>query len=149
MQPVARYPSDDGALQRTVCRAVKIVNQTLHELCGEQHPDQTFIGRSAHGFDFLGYHLTPTAITPARQTLQNFAQWIARLYEQGADPVRIGQYVRNWRHSGLSTVRGGAAGALIVALGIGEGEQERARKLAQSNVAVGVWGFLVLASSVF
>ena len=62
----------------------------------EQHPDKPFIGRIAHGFDFLGYHLTPTNIAPARQTLQNFVQRIARLYEQGADAVRIGQYVRNW-----------------------------------------------------
>jgi len=74
----------------------------------EQHPDKTFIGRIAHGFDFLGYHQTPTDIAPARQTLQNFVQRIARLYEQGADPVRIGQYVYNWWRwlcDGLSSPR--------------------------------------------
>ncbi len=56
------------------------------------------------GFDFLGYHLTPAGLAPAAQTLQNFLQRIARLYEQGADMNRIGQYVRNmqvWLRSGV------------------------------------------------
>ena len=48
------------------------------------------------GFDFLGYHLTPADLAPATQTIQNFLQRIARLYEQGADMNRIGQYVRHW-----------------------------------------------------
>jgi len=97
--PYARFMDDWVILAPTrwqLRKAVKIVNQTLNDLRVEQHPDKTFIGRIAHGFDFLGYHLTPTDIAPARQTLQNFVQRIARLYEQGADPVRIGQYVYNW-----------------------------------------------------
>ena len=39
--------------------------------------------------------------------VQNFELRIARLYEQGADSVRIGQYVRNWLvwlRSGLTGV---------------------------------------------
>lgn len=48
------------------------------------------------GFDFLGYHLTLEKITPAKTTIENFKRRIARLYEQGADSIRIGRYVQNW-----------------------------------------------------
>ena len=34
-------------------------NQTLNELKVEKHPDKTFIGRIAKGFDFLGYSFEP------------------------------------------------------------------------------------------
>jgi hypothetical protein len=33
-------------------KAIQIVNQTLNELKVEKHPDKTFIGRIAKGFDF-------------------------------------------------------------------------------------------------
>jgi hypothetical protein len=76
--------------------AVRIVNRTLNELHVEQHPDKTFIGRTAHGFDFLGYHITTTGLAPATQSQRNFVQHIAQLYEQGADINRIGQYIAHW-----------------------------------------------------
>ena len=40
-------------------KAIQIVNQTLNELKVEKHPDKTFIGRIAKGFDFLGYSFEP------------------------------------------------------------------------------------------
>jgi hypothetical protein len=86
--------------------AVRIVNRTLDELHVEQHPDKTFIGRSAHGFDFLGYHITTTGLAPATQSQRNFVQRIAQLFEQGADINRIGQYVAHWLRglgSGIGT----------------------------------------------
>ena len=106
----ARFMDDWVVLAPTrwkLRKAIQIVNRTLDELKVEQHPDKTYIGRISAGFDFLGYHLTPAGLAPARQTLQNFLQRIARLYEQGADSVRIGQYVRNWLvwlRSGLTGV---------------------------------------------
>ena len=62
----------------------------------EKHPDKTFIGRIAKGFDFLGYSFEPKGLSIAPKTLANFLDRIAQLYEQGADVRRIGQYVRNW-----------------------------------------------------
>ena len=35
-------------------------------------------------------------ITSAKTTIENFKRRIARLYEQGADSIRIGRYVRKW-----------------------------------------------------
>ena len=75
---------------------MQIVNQTLNELKVEKHPDKTFIGRIAKGFDFLGYSFEPKGLSIAPKTLANFLDRIAQLYEQGADVRRIGQYARNW-----------------------------------------------------
>jgi hypothetical protein len=61
-----------------------------------QYPDKTFIGWTARGIDFLGFHLTSTDLTVAKTAFNRFVERIARLYEQGADAVRIGQYARRW-----------------------------------------------------
>ena len=74
-------------------KAVQIVNQTLNELKVEKHPDKTFIGRIAKGFDFLGYSFEPKGLSIAPKTLANFLDRKTQLYEQGADVRRIGKYV--------------------------------------------------------
>ena len=73
-----------------------IINQTLYELKVEKHPDKTFIGWIAKGFDFLGYSFEPKGLSIAPKTLANFLERKTQLYEQGATVRRIGQYVRNW-----------------------------------------------------
>ena len=89
-------------------KAVRIVNQTLAELKVQQHPDKTFVGRVSRGFEFLGYRIATSGIVGvAEKTMENFAARVNRLYEQGADIGRIGEYVRRWRRwviSGLSGV---------------------------------------------
>ena len=77
-------------------KAVKVVNEILAELKVEQHPDKTFIGRVERGFDFLGYSFEPGLLRIAEKTLRNMKERIARLYEQGADAVGIGQYILKW-----------------------------------------------------
>ncbi len=62
----------------------------------EQHPDKTFIGKVEREFDFLGYFLKPGILSVSVVTINNFVERISRLYEQGADYVRIGEYVRHW-----------------------------------------------------
>ena len=84
-------------------RAIRLVNETLAELKVEQHPDKTFIGRTSRGFDFLGYQFTPSGLVVAAKTIERFTERWNRLYEQGADAVRIGAYVRHWQR----WVRGG------------------------------------------
>jgi hypothetical protein len=63
-------------------RAVKIVNQTLAALRLEKHPEKTFVGRAAKGFEFLGYRLSPNGLTVAKQTVERFAERATRLYER-------------------------------------------------------------------
>ncbi len=74
-------------------KAVRMVNTVLERLLLEKHPDKTFIGRAKRGFNFLGYHFSPDRLTVAICTLRRFVDRIARLYEQGADCLRIGEYV--------------------------------------------------------
>ncbi len=78
-------------------RAIRTVNQLLAELKIEQHPDKTSIGPIDRGFDFLGYHLTRGGLRAATVTIEKSFAHVRRLYEQGADPIRIGQYVQRWR----------------------------------------------------
>ena len=77
-------------------KAVKQVNTILNRLLLKKHPDKTIIGRAERGFDFLGYFLTPWGISVSRNTMNNMKERIARLYEQGAGAVGIGQYVSRW-----------------------------------------------------
>jgi len=78
-------------------KAIRIVNETLAELQVEQHPDKTFIGRIERGFSFLGYDYNQDGlIGVAEPTRHRFVERVHQLYEQGADQVRIGMYVRRW-----------------------------------------------------
>jgi len=84
--------------------AVKCVNETMAELKMGQHPDKTFVGRISRGFDFLGHRISPAGLIGlARQSVQQTIERINQLYEQGADTIRIGRYVRHW----WAWVRGG------------------------------------------
>ncbi len=73
------------------------MNVTLNRLGVALHPDKTFIGRATRGFDFLGYAISAdNRVTLSVAACKNMIERITRLYEQGADDVRIGQYVRHW-----------------------------------------------------
>lgn len=76
--------------------AIKAVKEMMGELKLELHPDKTFIGRISHGFDFLGYWFSPAGLEIAPKTVERFVESVSRLYEQGADFFRIGEYVRHW-----------------------------------------------------
>jgi RNA-directed DNA polymerase len=58
------------------------VNETLAALGLEKHPDKTFIGRAAKGFDFLGYRLSPKGLAVAKQTWDRFVERAVRLQER-------------------------------------------------------------------
>ena len=95
----ARYMDDWVVLAPTrwkLRKAIRVVNETLAELEVEKHPDKTSIGYIDRGFDFLGYHFSRAGLTPARKTVQNFFDKLARLNEQQASAERLGQYVQNW-----------------------------------------------------
>ena len=77
-------------------RFVKIVNTILNLLKIEKHPDKTFIGRAATGFDFLGYRVKPGELSVSQNTIKRHFEHTDRLYEQGASQNRIREYVRRW-----------------------------------------------------
>ena len=76
--------------------AIRAVNEVMATLLVKQHPDKTFIGRIARGFDFLGYRFTGDGMAVARQTVERCRERVSRLYEQGADAIRIGTYLQRW-----------------------------------------------------
>lgn len=81
-------------------RAVAAVNQILGALRLEKHPDKTFIGKIARGFDFLGYRFGPHGLAIAEATLASFIERATRLFEQERKKPsgfsRFGRYVRRW-----------------------------------------------------
>jgi hypothetical protein len=55
-----------------------------------KYPDKTFIGRSAKGFEFLGYRLGPQGLTVAKQTRERSAARAPRLQEHERGGARAG-----------------------------------------------------------
>jgi len=87
-------------------KAIKKMNEVLEKLKLKLHPDKTQIGKIENGFDFLGYHITPEKLIPAKKTINNFFEKISRLKEQGADSKSIWDYIKRW----LAWVRSGIRG---------------------------------------
>jgi hypothetical protein len=54
------------------------------------------IGRVCYGFDFLGYAFSTEGLGVAARSIGHLAAHVSRLYEQGADSCRIGDYVQRW-----------------------------------------------------
>ena len=77
-------------------KAIKAVNKVMTELRVGKHPDKTFIGRIAKGFDFLGYWFSPQGLGVAKKTVDRMLDKVALLYEQGADDIRIETYLKRW-----------------------------------------------------
>ena len=77
-------------------RAIKAVNEVMAKLRVEKHPDKTFIGRITRGFDFLGYWFSPQGLGVAKKTVYRMWSKVSRLYEQGADDLRIETYLNRW-----------------------------------------------------
>ncbi|WP_135505237.1 reverse transcriptase/maturase family protein [Roseovarius aestuariivivens] len=90
-------------------KAMALVQGTLSRLHLARHPDKTFIGRIARGFDFLGYHFRDGVLSAAGKTVAKMKECIARLYEQKGrrnQPTPLGQYLTRWN----GWFRGGLGG---------------------------------------
>ncbi|NEO81355.1 hypothetical protein [Moorena sp. SIO4G3] len=77
-------------------KAIKATNQVMTELKVIKHPEKTFIGRLASGFDFLGYWFSTAGLGIARKTVERMVENMTRLYEQGAPDERIEAYFLRW-----------------------------------------------------
>jgi len=91
-------------------KAIKAVNEEMAALQVVKHPDKTFIGRVARGFEFLGYWFSSSGLRVARKTVDRMMAKVAQLYELGASNGRIGDYHRRW----VGWVRGGVFGVFWV-----------------------------------
>ncbi|NEQ65754.1 MAG: reverse transcriptase [Symploca sp. SIO2D2] len=102
-------------------KAIKAVNEVMADLLVEKHPDNTFIGRIARGFEFLGYWFDTTGVGVAQKTVDRMMAKVTQLYERGASVGRIGDYLRRW----VGWVKGGLwgcccrVGLLVVVVSFG------------------------------
>jgi hypothetical protein len=77
-------------------RAIRAVRQQMARLRVMSHPDKTAMGRTAKGFDFLGYWVTPAGLRVAARTVAKMVDKVARLNEQGATASRLDRYLHHW-----------------------------------------------------
>lgn len=82
--------------RRALRQAVKAQYDVFQALRVETHPDKTYIGKAAKGFDFLGFHCCPTGVKVSDAALSRRDEKVARLYEQGASKQRIARYLVRW-----------------------------------------------------
>ena len=118
-----RYMDDILILSRTRWqnrKAVKRLNQCLHGLKLEKHPDKTFIGNIEQGFDFLGYHFSREPLKVAEKTWEKHVLHIVRLYEQLRKKKAtstemastLGLYVTRWQRWAAAGLQGIRIGGL-------------------------------------
>lgn len=101
-----RYMDDFVLLTQTrgqLRKAVRQLNQWFTAFGFRQHPDKTFIGRVAKGFDWMGAWLTDKGITGvAPRALENHRNRCRQLYEQTSrlsakdQADRVSQYRLRW-----------------------------------------------------
>ena len=66
-----RYMDDWVVLAPTrwaLRRAINATYQVMAELKVEKHPEKTFVGRVAKGFDFLGYSLSGSRLASGQSS---------------------------------------------------------------------------------
>lgn len=103
-----RYMDDFIILCKTrhkLRKAIRLLHQWFSYFGFHIHPDKTFFGRVAKGFDWLGKWFTLEGLVgPAPRALSNFASKLWQLYEQARKrpsqreglELRVQQYVRRW-----------------------------------------------------
>lgn len=105
-------------------KAVKQLNQFLVSYGFEQHPDKTFIGKVAKGFDWMGFLFTArgcTAVAP--RALANHALKLRRLYEQARRRDltkglrRVAEYRKRWARWAMAGSRFDLWGSHVRLLG--------------------------------
>ena len=101
-------------------RAVKCVHEVLGRLGLRLHGSKRLIGKLSKGFDFLGYRVVPgRRLRSSAESKRRFAEKFRRLYEQGADSMRLWRYAERWcrwRRAGLDglvSLKGGLRRVVI------------------------------------
>jgi len=104
-----RYMDDFVILARTRWHLKKAIRQIFKITTGLKlrlhRKTKCFIGRTAKGFDFLGYTIHPQRrLRPSSVSLHRLVVRARRLYEQGGSKARLWEYVTHWYrwlHGGL------------------------------------------------
>ena len=96
-----RYMDDIVLLARTrwqLRRAIAALHEEIAPLGLHLHRVKRFIGRTAQGFDFLGYRIRAGArLRPSAEGLRRLRERARRLHEREGDRHRLRQYVLRWQ----------------------------------------------------
>lgn len=91
---------DDFAIfvkgRRAIRRLIKELYSLLKKLGLKLADQKTFIGRTAKGFNFLGYRISPKGITMAQSTLDKMVTRYRRRYAKGASQATLTAYLKRW-----------------------------------------------------
>ncbi|MNG54839.1 Group II intron-encoded protein LtrA [compost metagenome] len=103
----ARYMDDVVILAHTrwqLRKQVRALNQFFNEAGFCQHPDKTFIGRTARGYDWMGAQMSDVGVEGiAHRARANHLERLRRLYEQvrrwpaARRRARMSQYRKRWK----------------------------------------------------
>lgn len=105
-----RYMDDIIVLAKSrwqLRRAIRCINQHFAKLKVKQHPDKTFVGYTAKGFDFLGYQFNRDALSVAKGTLEKHYCRLSRLYEQRKSHPNWMTYLEDYRQHWFCWVKAG------------------------------------------
>ena len=95
-----RYMDDIVLLAGTrweLRRAIAALHEEIAALGLRLHRIKRFVGRTTHGFDFLGYQTRAGArLRPSSEGLRRLRVRARRLYEREGDWQRLRQYVLRW-----------------------------------------------------
>ena len=79
-------------------RAIAALHEEIAPLGLHLHRVKRFIGRTAQGFDFLGYRIRAGArLRPSAEGLRRLRERARRLHEREGDRHRLRQYVLRWQ----------------------------------------------------
>ena len=82
--------------RRAIRRLIKELYSLLKKLGLKLADQKTFIGRTAKGFNFLGYRISPKGITMAQSTLDKMVTRYRRRYAKGASQATLTAYLKRW-----------------------------------------------------
>ena len=92
--PVTRQPLDHASKKRA---APWLIHNVFSPLKLAIHSDKRYIGKTAKGFDFLGYRFQPgQKLRPAKPSIDRLITRERRLREQRVDRDRLQQSVWRW-----------------------------------------------------
>jgi hypothetical protein len=69
-------------------RIIKLTHDTLRQIHLTLHPTKTYIGKIAHGVNFLGYFVDHHRLLPSKETLRRFHERAVVLYEHPTEPLK-------------------------------------------------------------
>lgn len=79
-------------------KVVKITHEIVNNLHLQLHPLKTYIGKIAHGFNFLGYYMDDQKILPSKETIRRAYERSSALYEPSQDNRNVSRHHKRNPH---------------------------------------------------